>query len=249
MGAMSLPNLGKFESLGILFTLLPGLVTYLIVHSLTAREKKHEAAEVILHALAYTLIVYAIWSFLTLKSCFPTPDLLGLLLTAITFGLCFAILVNWGIIYTVLQYYGLTGESAWHSIWYTTFRYSHGEDFEYALLYLKDKSKLRGAIRGYSRNQKDGHVALESGCWIDDDNNEIPADGLLLIPGEEITMIHFLPPFTEVNRDEQESNQNSSASTDSRPDGGVEPATKKSAAPTPTPETPTATATPEGRSV
>jgi len=54
---MALPDLGKIDSLGLLFTLLPGLLTFVIVHAMTARGQKIEPIEAVLYGLAYTLAV------------------------------------------------------------------------------------------------------------------------------------------------------------------------------------------------
>ncbi len=193
MSKFSLPTVANVESLGILFALLPGLLVYFIVHSLTDREREIKATEAILHGLAYTLLVHAVWTFLTLWAIIPTPDILGLSLCAIGVGITIARINNKGWIYDALRHYGITGASSWSSTWRTSFRFARQSVGTYVILHMKDGRRIRGIVRGYSGEQVSGHVALDHADWLGEDGSIVKAPGLLLFPGEWIRFVQFLP--------------------------------------------------------
>ncbi|GIW99819.1 MAG: hypothetical protein KatS3mg111_3152 [Pirellulaceae bacterium] len=86
--------------------------------------------------------------------------------------------------------------------WDTTFRTAWMEDREYAVIHLQDGRRIMGAVRGYSSRQAGGHVALRDARWLADDKQEeeeldLHACPLLLVPGEEIRFVEFLPGRSE----------------------------------------------------
>lgn len=191
---MDLPDIGKIESLGLLFTLLPGLLSYLVFRALAARADKIEAVEAILSGLAYTLVVHALWFGLKLGSWIPTPDLLGLSVTAVGLGCSLAAIHNSGYGYRVLRRLRLTGEPSWVTIWETAFREFRGvQGGEYAVLHLKDGRRVMGAIRGFSPRQENGHVCLERVQWLLNAESGDEHPGLHLFNACDISIVEFLP--------------------------------------------------------
>lgn len=194
---MSLPELGKLDSLGLLFTLLPGFLTFFIFRAMSARGDKIEAIEAILSGLAYTLIIHAFWfGFKRLGSWFPTPDLVGLSLTAAGLGFGLASLHNSGWGFRLLRRFHLTGESAWITIWETAFREFRGSQGggEYAVLHLKDGRRVMGAIRGFSPRQENGHVCLERVRWFSGSEQSEEHPGLHLFNAGDICVVEFISP-------------------------------------------------------
>ncbi|HEX3552192.1 MAG TPA: DUF6338 family protein [Thermoanaerobaculia bacterium] len=196
MDHLSFPQLGKIDSLGLLFTLLPGLLTYLIFRALSARGEKIDAVEAVLDGLAYTLVVHALWfSLKQLGSWIPTPDLLGLSLTAVGLGLSLATVYNSGTGYRMLRRLRLTGEPSWLTIWETAFREFRGvQKGEYAVLHLNDGRRVMGAIRGFSSQQKKGHVCLARVRWFSGTEASEEHPGLHLFNAGDICVVEFLPP-------------------------------------------------------
>lgn len=183
----------KFDSLGPLFILLPGFLSYVIVHALCSRKKKHDTAEIVLHALVYTLIVNAIWQLLLIpKPIIPTPHLVGLSITALAVAIVASACINHGLFYIVLQKLKITRESAWGSVWKTAFRQAYKDGSEYAMLWFSDKTGVLGAVRGYSSEQKDGHIRVDRAKWISKEGALIDAPGTLLFKAEDVTAIQFL---------------------------------------------------------
>jgi hypothetical protein len=193
---LKFPNVGSVDSLGILFTLLPGLITFVIVRSLTARSRKMEPTDAILLGLAYTLLVHAIWTVLTLASWIPTPDIVGLSLSAVGLGLFVSWLTNAGSAYRVFQWLRLTQESTWPSIWETAFREFRSNQGEYAVFEFTDGRRLYGAIHGFSADQRDGHILIDRAKWIhsNDENGDLPEQpGSLLIRADDVATVQFMP--------------------------------------------------------
>jgi hypothetical protein len=242
-GFVKLPELGELESLGLLFTLLPGLLTYLTVRVLSAREEKIEAVETVLCGLAYTLVVHALWVGLkALGSWIPTPDLIGLSLTAVGLGLCLAAIHNSGIGYRVLRRLHLTSESSWLTVWQTAFREFRGvQGGEYAVLHLKDGRRVMGAIRGFSPRQENGHVCLERVHWFSGTEESEEHPGLHLFNASDICVVEFLPDQKGAS-DARGQAESAAAATAARlgPENMVRPtqegSTASSEAPATTPE-------------
>lgn len=85
---MTLPSLRNLETIGLLFTLFPGLVTYLIVRLLTCRDSRLDAVQAILYGLAYTVLAHFFWAIAKWPGSYlPTPDIVGLGSTAIILGI------------------------------------------------------------------------------------------------------------------------------------------------------------------
>lgn len=215
---MKLPDVGQVASLGILFTLLPGLITYLIVRAMTERGKKIDALEAVLNGLAYTLLVHAIWYFLThIGSLIPTPDIVGLCLTAIGLGIAVAAIGNAGIHYKVFRWLGITSEPSWPGIWQSAFREFQHQG-EYTVLHLKDRRRVMGAVRGYSNEQKEGHICLERVQWLDSANPATEHPGMHLFSAEDVAIVEFVPIPKENDHGERETHATTTGPTTARTD-------------------------------
>jgi len=111
-------KIGKIEDVELLFALLPGLLTYLVVYFLASRQEKIDAIKAVLLALAFTLVSHATWSLLkSLGSYIPTPDIVGITITATAWGVIFGFLVNRGWIYRLLRSVGISAEPGAATIW------------------------------------------------------------------------------------------------------------------------------------
>ena len=194
-----LQSIGDIESVQVLFALLPGLLTVLVVRSLAAREQKLEAVETVIRGLAFTLLVHAIWALLTIGSIIPTPDIIGMPLCAVALGLIVATIINSGWMYEILRFSRLTSESSWGNAWKSSFRHAAKNVGEYAVLHLKDKRRILGAVRCYSADADGGHVAIDKAAWLSQSNEVKDAIGFLIFPVEEIKFIQFLESQGEPN--------------------------------------------------
>ena len=214
---MKLPSMPSLDSLGVLFALLPGLITLLLVRSLTVRGRKLDPAEAILHALAYTLLVHAIWAVLTgIGSFLPTPDLVGLSLCAVGLGLVLSWLTNSGAIYKALRAARLTREASWPSIWESAFKEFRATIGEYAVFEFKDGRRLLGAIRAFSAHQNEGHIYLDRPRWIDSDEAQPEQPGTILVNASDISFVQFLPLASETDDAGRSAQTNDSAATTTR---------------------------------
>ncbi len=192
MPKIALPSIGNMDSLGVLFVLLPGLLTCLIVKALTSRERKLDAVEVVLHALAYTLIVHAIWSFLNLWSWIPTPDIVGLSSISVLLGLTVATVTSKGLLFDTFRKMGLTTESSWQSTWESSFRHAAREKMDFAVFHLKDGRRVMGDVRGYSAEQLNGHIVLDQVKWLSAAGDPVEMDGMLVLCASDVTFVQFL---------------------------------------------------------
>lgn len=191
---MQLPNLGRMQGLELLFTLLPGLLTYLLVRSLTARERRVDATEAVLQGLAYTLVVHAMWAVCTsVGSWIPTPDIVGLSLCAVVLAFIVSHLSNRGFVYGFLRQLGITEEPGWATIWDSAFREFRSLRGEYAVFHLGDGRRIMGAIRGHSSQQAGGHICLERAQWLEGLKalDELP--GMVLMPADDVQFVEFIP--------------------------------------------------------
>ena len=108
---MKLPSPASVDSVGILYALLPGLVTFLVSRALTERSKKIEATEAVLYGLAYTLLVHAAWSLLAMTRVAAVPAAAAEPLIAVVLGVLIAWVSNAGWLYRLLRWIGVTRET------------------------------------------------------------------------------------------------------------------------------------------
>jgi hypothetical protein len=191
---ISLPDVGHLDTLGVLFALLPGLVTVLIVRALTARSRKLDTVETVLQGLAYTLLVHATWVILKMiGSWIPTPDLAGLSLCSVALGVLVSWATNSDLVYGLLRKVRLTAEPSWNSIWESAFREFRNTTGEYIVLEFKDGRRLKGGVRGFSSDQENGYVYLARCRWIDPTSEQLEQPGTLLFNAHDIKFVQFLP--------------------------------------------------------
>ena len=213
---MSLTNLANFE----VISLLPGLVTYVIVHLLVSRTRKIETVDAILVGLAYTLVVHGIWHLLKLPgSVFPTPDIVGTTLVAVILGLGLSICANHGWIYDALRYLRITNQPQWQSIWETAFRRSTVElENSWVILELKNGKRIMGYVFAFSGQREGGHVCISDPRWLndsdgDDSDEQTPIGGWFLVDNSQIVSVHFQPKHERSTNDKRTDASTAASST------------------------------------
>ena len=76
--------------------IFPGLVTYPIVRLLTSLDSKLDAAQAILHGLAYTLLAHFFWAIAKWPGSYlPTPDFVGLGSIASALGVAISVSIKY----------------------------------------------------------------------------------------------------------------------------------------------------------
>jgi len=195
MPPIKLPSLAAADSVGILYALLPGLVTFLVSRALTERAKKIEATEAVLYGLAYTLLVHAAWSLLAMTRVAAVPAAAAEPLIAVVLGVLIAWVSNAGWLYRLLRWIGVTRETSSSSVWITAFEEATREGIEYAVLYLNDGRRLYGNVRGVSDEPADGHVLLGAHRWLDGEpsNDGAMQGGFLVVKHLDILLVEFVP--------------------------------------------------------
>jgi hypothetical protein len=204
-----MPNIADLETLEVLFALLPGLVTFLVHKALTRRERNIDATEAVLWGLAYTLLVHALWVLAKLPgSLIPTPDIVGLSLTAVALGVALSWLTNSGQGYAFLRQLGLTSGASWPTIWQSVFREFRrrvrpraNDPFpyrgQYIVVELRDGRRLLGGLVAQSDNQEDGHLVLDNYYWISGQSQQPNRRGVILIAGKDVAFVEFIPKNRE----------------------------------------------------
>lgn len=185
-------EIGKLNTLGLLFALLPGFLTYVIVHALIKRGRKPEAVEAILHALAYTVVVHGLWAGVSPWLPTTTPEIVGVCVTAVILAVVMSALIHHECLYRLSLGANIAGEDRWYSMWENEFRRARQNVGEYAVIQLTDGRRLRGCIRGYSEEQAGGLVTLDRCKWLVAEGSDLPRGDLILIPAENIEFVHFL---------------------------------------------------------
>lgn len=187
---MKIPNLVGQDSLGILLSLLPGLLTYLVHHSLCHRGRKIEAVPAVLWGLAYTLIVHALWTCLkAMGSVIPTPDVVGLPLTAVAAGIGFSALSTSGFHYNLLRRLRVTHEGSDVSIWLTTLRIIRHERRGYVTIGLRDGRFVAGGLFAFSAEDLSGHITLMPYAWLIDGKPGEWVSELLMLKESDIEFV------------------------------------------------------------
>jgi hypothetical protein len=171
-------------------TLLPGLITYLVVKLLTARDEKIETADAIVKGLAYTVVAHAFWALLSkLEQFHDFPTLSGLVIISLTVGVLSSCVLLSGMLYKVLRLLGFSDQSDYSSTWESYLKKLGRDGFEYSQIHLKDGRIIFGAIIEYSGKQSDGHLIVSECDWLDEDGKQTPVEGLFLVPCSEIVLL------------------------------------------------------------
>lgn len=162
--------------------------------------------------LAYTLLVHATWAVLVnLGTLIPTPELVGLALSAVVWGVIIAKLHTHGWVYRVLHWFGVTFEPAWPTIWQTTFRDFRQSKGQYVVLHLKDRRRVYGGLCAVSSTQAGGHIYLEPSRWLDDPDSDLQNGGLMF-NADDVAVVEFVP--TPEPDDERSNDDSPSAASD-----------------------------------
>ena len=195
MPDVKLPSPLSSDSIGVLFALLPGLLTFLVARALTNRSKKIEATEAVLYGLAYTLLVHAVWSALALLPFAAVPATTGQSAAALFLGVCLAWIANKGWLYGLLRWLGITREAAASSTWLAAFEEASRYGIDYAVLHLNDGRRLYGNVRGVSDEPTDGHVVLGDHAWLqgNEGGGIDMLSGFVVIRQSDILLVEFVP--------------------------------------------------------
>ena len=204
-----MPKLGDLGDLGILFTLLPGFLTYLVQHALTSLHQRLETARLLLWSLAYTLIVNAIWYLASERvDSFLTSDLVGLTITAVLLGVVLSPLSSSGLLFTLARKCRLSNQPSWGSVWRTTFNEARRNRVEWAVLYLRDGRRLYGCIYAVSPVRDGGHVLLKPAMWLPaTDKESVPTQfnaAGFLVHASDVGIIELISTDTKELRDGRE---------------------------------------------
>ena len=202
---MSLPPVNGLDELGILFALLPGLLTYLVKHTLVSRHEALSGIKVVMWGLAYTLVVWSIWELFKWPGAFlPTPDLVGLSACAVSLGAGAAFLDSSGLAFKWARRLRLTHQPVFPSVWRAAFhQFRREEKGEFAVLHLRDGRRLYGAVVGISPTREKGHVFLQPAAWLpkgdaepDGPDGQLPSlnPAGFLIPTDDVAIVEFVPP-------------------------------------------------------
>jgi hypothetical protein len=204
MQPLKVPSAISAESIGILYALLPGVVTFLVARALTERAKKIEATEAVLYSLAYTLLVHALWaSVVSLMPAAEASVSIALPVIGVTLGVLLASMTNTGCVYALLRWLRVTREASAPSTWLAAFEEARREGIEFAVLHLNDGRRLYGNVRSVSNDPADGHVLLGDHRWL---NEKSPDDaalqgGYVLAKQENILLVELVSFVTEESRD------------------------------------------------
>ncbi len=182
------------SEIGFVFTLLPGLLTFIIVRTLTGRERKIDVTEATLHGLAYTLLTHALWELCKLPpTLIPTPDVVGLCLCSVLIGVLVSVSVKHRLAFGLMRYCGLTSEPEFPTVWETAFTLSSTELGDWVVIEFADGRRIMGAVKSVSPDHVEGHVCLQDARWlVSSSENPILLDGWFLTASKNIANIHFL---------------------------------------------------------
>ena len=208
-----LPSVTGLDELGILFALLPGLLTYLVKHTLVARHESLSATKVVLWGLAYTLIDWAVWEGLKWPgSLLPTPDLVGLSVTAVAVGTATAAADSSGLLFKFARRLRLTNQPVFPSVWRAAFhQFRFERKGEWVVLHLRDGRRMMGGVAAISPTRKDGHVLLQPATWLPEEPDDGAGDaanpaapmnpGGYLLSTADVAIVEYLLPPPPEDRD------------------------------------------------
>lgn len=130
-------------------------------------------------------------------SIFPTPDLVGLSISALVLGLASPWISTSGRFFHFLRDLGFTRADSWCSTWLSTrreFRYGTGQ---HGVATLRDGREVAGGIYACSEEQASGHIVLCHYVWVGNGDSTDPVNGLLILPGEDIAILELMPTLRE----------------------------------------------------
>jgi hypothetical protein len=205
---MPFPNpsqISGFNSAELFALLLPGFLAYAVFHVIAYRSVKIEATNAVLNALGLTLLVHVFWFIAKWPgSLIPTPDIIGLTLTAIVVGIALVWLDEVGLVHSACRTIGLTNASQWTSVWRTAFRTFRKGCDGWVIVHLKDGRRLQGAVVGSPADSTEQYVCVIKARWLLSDSGVITTldfSGAILLSASDILMVQFMTEPKEIERE------------------------------------------------
>lgn len=200
------------ETLNIIFFLLPGLISLIIINACLVKKVINLFDKVILS------LIFSSINFLIINKCFNEWNFVYLekidsfysikitnyylstyiILLSILLALVVSLIINKDIHMRVLRYFHITSLTSRNSTWIDVFE----EEKRYILVHLKDGRMIQGYPKYYSTNDDEERVYLTNAKWFEDDGSfiECSSSSGILINGN-IELIEFL-----LNENEGEKN-------------------------------------------
>ena len=219
----------KIDELEVLAPLLPGLCTYIVVSAISQTENnKLEAVQAILHGLVYTLIVNAIYAFLLWLGNvtgfgLAAPEIFTLVCWALILAIVVTLLKESGQPIGLLRRIGVTKASSMPGPWASSFHEGPKEFSNWLVLCLKSERRIMGQLRGWSSDQKEGHITLSSCSWLNGDGTEQDTPGMLIIPADDVSLVQFLPKENANDDGRSKTGTGTERSTSDKPNGDWRP--------------------------
>ena len=207
----------KMESINsfqILFLLMPGLLSSLIMESLIIRKERNQF-NIIIEALVFSVIIYVTYSMIVnknqivFKNIFQSleyKDFFILFGLSVLYGLLFGFLVFKDWFLKPLRYFGITKKTTGNTVWDYILS-GHGEKDDCVIVDFSDGRKLFGHILNYSDYSDNQYLFLQRPIWIIEKNNRktklLPIhykdkgiEGILITPEMKIDSIQFFKDDT-----------------------------------------------------
>lgn len=203
-----------YETLNILFFLIPGFFSALILDSVITRKTKNSFA-IISEALVFSFLIYAIQSFIykweplivstdssTLSTSYTfSSDSISLILILVA-SIVLPLFVGASIHHDwhtgFFRKIGITDKTSRISTWHDAFINESG----YVIVTLRDMRRIHGWPKYYSHQRAEGELFLHDPAWIVQEGENEPkylptkTKGMLL-SSDDIKFIEFLEEIVE----------------------------------------------------
>lgn len=194
-----MPGLSK-DIIALLQYLVPGFLAAWVVYGLTSHSKPSQF-ERIVQALIFTVAIQVmvnservalefLGNWISFGPWNKSIDLMWSLISALLLGVLIALLTNTDQLHKCLREKGISTRSAHPSEWCGVL----SEHARYIVLHLNDGKKLYGWPNVWPSTPKKGHFFVINPSWLDDDNNELPIDGVegVLIDVESVKWVEIM---------------------------------------------------------
>ncbi len=191
-----------FEMLNIIFFLLPGLISIIIINTCLVKKITVAFDKVILSLILSALNFIIIskfneqWSFINIEKISSDFELkvssyqivFEILTLSIITALVISFIINKDIHMIIFRFLKITSLTSRDSTWIDIFE----EKQKYVLVHLNDGRLIQGYPKYYSTNSDEERIYLIDAKWLDHDGNytELVSDGILI--NGNIDMIEFL---------------------------------------------------------
>jgi len=199
------------ETLNILFFLIPGLFSSLIIDTIVVRKELTNISRII-EALIFTFLIYVILNLITNIELFATLKLIDgeislkftndkiFLLSLIILTLVLPILIgkvlHSDLHMSILRTLKITDKTSRDTTWQDVFI----EQKRNIVIHLKDERRIVGWPMYYSNLPENGFVYLWNPSWIDFENKYIECNTHgILIKSDDIYFVEFLHEQIESN--------------------------------------------------